>query len=47
VAVGAPWCGSCRTYLPIVNRVATDRSGTIVVGTLNTDNYPRSPSRMT
>jgi thiol-disulfide isomerase/thioredoxin len=40
VAVGAPWCGSCRTYLPIVNRVATDRSGTIVVGTLNTDNYP-------
>jgi thioredoxin 1 len=23
-----------------VNRVATDRSGTIVVGTLNTDDYP-------
>jgi thiol-disulfide isomerase/thioredoxin len=40
VAVGAPWCGPCRTYLPIVNRVATDRSGTIVVGTLNTDDYP-------
>jgi len=36
----APWCGPCKMIAPIVDAVATEFSGRVRVGKLNTDNDP-------
>jgi thioredoxin 1 len=33
----APWCGPCRMIAPIVDELATEMEGTLVVGKLNVD----------
>jgi len=33
----APWCGPCRALAPTVERVATQYSGRVKVGKVNTD----------
>lgn len=36
----APWCGPCRMLTPTIEQLATDYSGRVKVGKLNTDdNY--------
>ena len=33
----APWCGPCRLIAPMVDELATEYEGKLVVGKLNTD----------
>jgi thioredoxin 1 len=40
----APWCGPCKMIAPIVDAVATEFSGRVRVGKLNTDNDPNVAS---
>jgi thioredoxin 2 len=41
----APWCGPCRTVGPIVDQVAHERAGRVLVGKLNVDDNPMTASR--
>lgn len=36
----APWCGPCRKMTPIIDRVADQFAGEVVVGKLNVDEHP-------
>ena len=36
----APWCGPCKTAAPILDAIARDRAGRLVVLKLNTDEHP-------
>ncbi|MFI5346293.1 MAG: thioredoxin [Elusimicrobiota bacterium] len=37
VDLWAPWCGPCRMLSPVVDELAADFAGKVVVGKLNTD----------
>jgi thioredoxin 1 len=41
----APWCGPCRMLGPIVEELAKEFDGKVVVGKLNTDDNPNTASR--
>jgi thioredoxin 2 len=41
----APWCGPCHMVSPIVEELAGELDGKIVVGKLNTDENPVTSSR--
>src|SRR2546428_11345394 len=41
----APWCGPCRIVGPIVDALATENSGKVVFGKLNTDEKPAGSGR--
>ena len=36
----APWCGPCRMIAPIIEELAGDYKGDVVVGKLNVDDNP-------
>lgn len=41
----APWCGPCRTMGPIINEIADDYQGRVIVGKVNVDEAPALAQR--
>ncbi len=35
----APWCGPCRVVGPILNQIAEEKNGRLVVAKMNVDDY--------
>jgi len=38
----APWCGPCKMVSPIIDELAKEYEGKVVVGKLNTDENPET-----
>lgn len=38
----APWCGPCRQIAPMIDELAAENSGSIVIGKVNIDESPES-----
>ena len=41
----APWCGPCRVIAPLIDELATDLVGEVLVAKLNVDENPRLAAR--
>jgi thioredoxin 1 len=41
----APWCGPCRWVSPILDQIAKENAGKLVLGKLNTDENQRTAMR--
>lgn len=41
----APWCGPCRMVAPILDKVAKEQAGKLLVAKVNTDENPEWASR--
>jgi putative thioredoxin len=42
----APWCGPCRTLMPLLDRIADDYAGRFTLAKLNTDEQPQVASQL-
>jgi thioredoxin 1 len=36
----APWCGPCRMVAPVLEQIAKDYAGQVIVAKVNTDDHP-------
>lgn len=41
----AVWCGPCKMLTPVIEEIAGELAGTIVVGKLNVDDSPKTAAR--
>jgi len=37
----APWCGPCRTLMPLLDRIADDYQGRFILAKVNTEDQPQ------
>jgi thioredoxin 1 len=41
----APWCGPCKMVAPILDKIAKEQAGKLIVAKVNTDENPEWASR--
>lgn len=41
----AEWCGPCRTVAPVLNQIARERAGRLIVAKVNTEEEPQLAAR--
>jgi thioredoxin 1 len=41
----APWCGPCKSIAPVLEEVAKDLAGQVVIYKVNVDDNPKSPAQ--
>ena len=45
VDMWAEWCGPCRMIAPAIEQLVTELAGRVIVGKMNIDENPATPSR--
>lgn len=41
----APWCGPCRMVAPVLEQIAKDYAGQVIIAKVNTDDHPEWAGR--